>query len=110
MYDILITSNANTKDEAGNVAQTSDWNIENKTVTEPAVPTKTGYTGSWEQYNFDTLQNLNVGVQYSIGLTINYLDENGTYKAEMMLHMLHTHMLQLQKQQKQRKHLFQVMR
>ena len=70
------------KDEAGNVIQTSNWNIENKTVTEPAVPTKTGYIAAWEQYNFDTLQNINVGVQYSKGLTVKYLDENGVYDAD----------------------------
>lgn len=56
------------------VVGTQNYTVEDKIITEPAVPTKTGYSGVWEQYTLATddvtVNAVYVAKQYAV--TLNY--------------------------------------
>ena len=65
-------------DENGNVVgEALTWNVENKSITAPVAPTKTGYVASWTDYNFDTPQDIKVGIKYSKSMLVKYYYANG---------------------------------
>ena len=54
-----------------------EFSIEDKEKTAPAVPEKTGYTGTWDAYSFESLTDQTVYVNYEANTyTITY-DANG---------------------------------
>ena len=48
----------------GVVVGTATFTVENMTITEPAVPAKTGYTGAWEAYTL-TAADITINAQYT---------------------------------------------
>ncbi len=57
----------------GESAGTRTYTVENKQITPPAVPEKTGYTGTWEEYTLTT-GNLTVNAVYTaIEYTVTFM-------------------------------------
>ncbi len=65
----------------GSIFATRTYTIENKSITEPAVPQKTGYIASWEDYDLNALTNLTVNAEYIPIVPgtyyVTFVDENG---------------------------------
>ncbi len=64
------------------VVDTLTYTVENKNITEPDVPCKTGYTGVWESYSLTT-GNITVNAvytakQYTVNLDYDGATENNT--------------------------------
>lgn len=58
------------------VVGTRNYTVENKNITEPAVPNKTGYTGVWQNYSLTT-GNVTVNAVYTAKQYTVTLDYNG---------------------------------
>ncbi len=62
----------------GQTIDVQTFTVENKNITEPAVPNKTGYNGVWENYELTT-NNLTVNAIYSlITYTVTFVADNQT--------------------------------
>ena len=54
------------------IVKTEYYNINDKTITEPAVPEKAGYTGAWESYELTTGDKVVNAVYTPIGYTVTF--------------------------------------
>jgi len=69
-------------DENGETVGTATYTVENKEITEPDVPTKEGYTGTWKEYTLTT-GDVTVEADYKINTyTITFVDEDGDVLSE----------------------------
>ena len=59
------------------VGEELSYNLDNPTVTEPAVPEKDHYTGAWEEYTLDGGDKVINAVYTGIEYTITYFNEAG---------------------------------
>ncbi|MBQ9329541.1 MAG: InlB B-repeat-containing protein [Oscillibacter sp.] len=67
------------QEDSMTVVDTQTFTVESASITEPAVPAKTGYTGAWGSYSTDTLDNQSVIPTYTaIEYTIHFVTDGGT--------------------------------
>ena len=81
----LIEYEVDFEAEGKNVS-TEKYTVENKNITKPLVPEKTGYTGKWEEYSLN-LENITVKaiytpIEYKITFKAENFEEIKTYTIE----------------------------
>ena len=74
----LINYTVTFKNGDTQVGEVQTYNVENKTIEVPNVPTETGYTFEWENYSLDNLGNIVVNaIKTPIDYTVTYALPDG---------------------------------
>ncbi|MBR3864648.1 MAG: InlB B-repeat-containing protein [Clostridia bacterium] len=60
-----------------NLVEAVSFNIEDNEKTAPTAPQRTGYTGSWGAYSFDTLEDQTVQVEFTPNVYVITYNANG---------------------------------
>ncbi len=64
-------------DENGSLVEEIGYTVETDSITEPSVPSKTGYTGEWDTYSLNETNQVVEPIYTAIEYTITFNDENG---------------------------------